>query len=99
MSVVLTIRDVPEEVRDLLAAEARVHGQSLQAYLLGMLRQFAAFSGNRALIREIEADMAAGYGVDETAPDAAEVLARARAERDAGWHTQQGVAGGDRDSA
>jgi plasmid stability protein len=42
MSVSITIRGVPDEVRDELAARAAREGKSLQEYLLGMLRQSAA---------------------------------------------------------
>ncbi|MEQ4209533.1 hypothetical protein [Actinopolymorpha sp. B9G3] len=35
--VALQIRDVPEEVRDVLATQAKIRGQSLQAYLLEMV--------------------------------------------------------------
>jgi plasmid stability protein len=37
MTVALQIRDVPEEYRDVLAAEAAEHGQSMQAYLLDLV--------------------------------------------------------------
>lgn len=37
MSVAVTVRDLPEEVRDELAARARRSGKSLQEYLRGML--------------------------------------------------------------
>ena len=37
MSVAITIRDVPDEVRDELAARAARGGKSLQEYLRGML--------------------------------------------------------------
>lgn len=37
MSVAVTIRDVPAEVRDTLAARAAKAGQSLQEYLRGFL--------------------------------------------------------------
>ena len=42
MSVSITIRGVPDDVRDELAARAARDGKSLQEYLLGMLRQSAA---------------------------------------------------------
>ncbi|HEX5494765.1 MAG TPA: hypothetical protein VFX70_09360 [Mycobacteriales bacterium] len=80
MSVVLTIRDVPDEVRDALAAEAREHGQSLQAFLLGVLRRQAAFDRNRQILAEVERDLSEG-GAGEDAPDPAELLAVARGER------------------
>jgi hypothetical protein len=78
MSVVLTVRDVPEEVRDLLARDARERGQSLQAFLLSVLRRQAAFSRNRQLLAEIEEDLRAGGGARADAPDATELLAQAR---------------------
>lgn len=37
MGVAITVRDVPEDVRDELAARAARAGQSLQEYLRGML--------------------------------------------------------------
>jgi antitoxin FitA len=37
MPVAITVRDVPDEVRDELAARAARAGQSLQEYLRGML--------------------------------------------------------------
>jgi hypothetical protein len=37
MSVALQIRGVPDEVRDLLAAQAASRGQSMQAYLLDVV--------------------------------------------------------------
>lgn len=44
--VALQIRDVPEEVRDVLALSARDHGQSLQAYLLDLVTREARFRQN-----------------------------------------------------
>jgi antitoxin FitA len=42
MAVAITIRDVPDEVRDELAARAARSGQSLQEYLRGMLVESAS---------------------------------------------------------
>ena len=42
MSVAVTIRQVPDEVRDELAARAARAGKSLQEYLLGILVDTAA---------------------------------------------------------
>jgi hypothetical protein len=78
MSVVLTVRDVPEEVRDLLAEEARRRGQSLQAYVLQVLRRQSEFSRNRQLLTEIESELAREGGAGQDAPDAAELLGRER---------------------
>jgi hypothetical protein len=79
MSVVLTIRDVPEDVRDLLAQEAREHGQSLQAFVVSVLHRQAAFSRNRQLLAEIDSELNVGGGAAEDAPDVSDVLDRERA--------------------
>lgn len=42
MPVAITIRNVPEDVRDILAARAARQGRSLQEFLLGELRDAAA---------------------------------------------------------
>ncbi len=42
MSVAITVREVPDEVRDELAARAARAGKSLQEYLRGMLLEAAA---------------------------------------------------------
>lgn len=79
MVTAVTIRDVPEDVRDLLAQQARERGQSLQAYLLGILRRQAQFSRNRELLTEIESELRAeGGGAGPEAPDSWEVLAQVR---------------------
>jgi len=78
---VVTIRDVPEDVKDALAREARERGQSLQSYLLSVLNRQAAFARNRQLLDKIERDLATGGGAGEDAPDAAEALAQARSDR------------------
>jgi antitoxin FitA len=81
MAVVITIRDVPEEVRDLLAQQARERGQSLQAFLVAVLNRQADFCRNRQLLAEISEELDAGVGAGSNAPDAADLLTRARAER------------------
>ncbi len=80
MTVVLTIRDVPEDVRDLLVQQARERGQSLQAFLLSVLNRQADFCRNRQLLAEISLELDSGIGADRDAPDAAELVARARDE-------------------
>lgn len=42
MSVQITIRDVPDAVRDELAARAALHGKSMQEYLRAELERLAA---------------------------------------------------------
>lgn len=81
MTVVLTVRDVPEEVRNLLARQARERGQSLQALLLAVLNRQADFCRNRQILAEISQELDDGDGAAQDAPDAAELVARARAER------------------
>jgi hypothetical protein len=81
MTVVLTVRDVPEDVRDLLASQARERGQSLQGFLLTVLNRQADFGRNRQILAEIGQDLDSGGGADQDAPDAAELIALARAER------------------
>lgn len=81
MTVVLTVRDVPEDVRDLLAEQARERGQSLQGFLLAVLNRQADFGRNRQILAEISQELDSGGGADQDAPDAAELIARARAER------------------
>lgn len=78
---VITIRAVRPEVRDALSREARERGQSLQAYLLGVLERQAAFGRNRSILAEAEADLADGGGAGRDAEDAAVVIERARPER------------------
>jgi len=48
--VALQIRDVPDAVHDALVAQARQRGQSLQAYLLELVRQQAQRGTNVALL-------------------------------------------------
>ena len=54
MSVQITIRNVPLEVRDLLKSRAAAQGQSMQAYLLGELEHIAEFPTNQELMRQVE---------------------------------------------
>jgi len=48
--VALQIRDVPEDVRDALVAQARARGQSLQAYLLELVEAQARRLRNVAVL-------------------------------------------------
>ena len=47
----LTIRDVPDSVKEALARDARDRGQSLQAFLLSVLTRQAAFRQNERLLQ------------------------------------------------
>lgn len=48
--VALQIRDVPEEVRDALAEQAKARGKSLQAYLLELVETQARRLRNTAVL-------------------------------------------------
>lgn len=80
---VLTVRDVPEDVKDALARDARERGQSLQAFVLSVLEREAAFGRNRQLLAEIDRELAEGGGAGADAPDAADLIAEARERRTA----------------
>jgi len=54
MAVALQIRDVPEEIRDQLTAEARARGQSLQGYLLSLVTQEAIRRRNLAILAQFD---------------------------------------------
>ncbi|MBB6172491.1 hypothetical protein HNR23_002551 [Nocardiopsis mwathae] len=85
MSVVLTIRGVPEESRDALMREAREQGKSLQAYLLAVIEQQVKFIGNRQILADIEAELAEGGGAGPDAPDAADLIRASRPDEDMGF--------------
>ncbi len=51
----LQIRDVSDEVREVLAERARERGQSLNMYLREVVIREASFARNRALIDDIVA--------------------------------------------
>lgn len=79
--VALQIRDVPESVRDVLAAKASERGQSLNAYLRDLVLREAAFEDNRALLGEIRRWRTESAST-ATAADTAAALRHARAEQD-----------------
>ncbi len=59
MSTSITIRDVPDETLDELAARAALTGRSLQEYLLGMLLELARQPDTETLLERIRARKAA----------------------------------------
>lgn len=80
--VALQIRDVPDEVRDILAARARSMGQSLQSLLLSLVKDEARRSRNVALLQSMEA-RADGVGDDDPGAGLAALdEARATADKD-----------------
>jgi hypothetical protein len=78
--VALQIRDVPEEIRDVLAAQAKARGQSLQAYLLELVETQARRLRNTAVL-----DRFAGRsdGTRSLPGETTSELAQQRAERGA----------------
>jgi antitoxin FitA len=83
---VLTIRNVPDEVRDLLTRAAKRSGQSLQGFLLSVLEREARFSRN-AELSEMEPVGGGLLSMDEIV----EAVRAARGEA-AGSGDQAGVA-------
>lgn len=60
----IQIKDVPDEVRDILTVEAKRAGESLQAYLLGVLEKEARFARNREIVERTPLP-GADLGMDE----------------------------------
>ncbi|MBD0292216.1 MAG: hypothetical protein ICV70_01410 [Jiangellaceae bacterium] len=82
MPVTLTIREVPEAVRNVLARIARQRGQSLQAFLLYLLEREAAFDRNREVLAEIAQGHRTDPRTDDDLLDIPDVIHQARAARD-----------------
>jgi antitoxin FitA len=77
MSVAITVRDVPDEVRDELAARAARAGKSLQEYLRGMLIDSAV----RPPVADVIARARARVETTGARVDAKSILATRDAER------------------
>jgi plasmid stability protein len=77
MAVAVTIRDVPEEVRDELAARAARAGKSLQEYLRGMLVDSVA----RPPVADVIARARARVDATGSRVSAASILAARDADR------------------
>jgi antitoxin FitA len=83
MPVNILIRDVPDEVRETLAAVARARGQSMQAYLQEVLASQARLSRNMALIDAARATVATDeLARNLTAQGVVELIRRQRQERE-----------------
>ena len=54
MSVQITIRDVPDKVRDELAARAALEGKSMQEFLRGELERIAASPSVAVWLAEVK---------------------------------------------
>ena len=77
MAVAITVRDVPDNVRDELAARAARAHQSLQEYLRSMLIDSAA----RPPVGDVIARARARVGVTGSTVSAASILAARDADR------------------
>ena len=77
MSVAITVRDVPDEVRDELASRAARAGKSLQEYLRGMLIDSAA----RPPVADVIARARARVAATGARVDAESILAGREADR------------------
>lgn len=75
----MQIRNVPDDVRDTLAREARKSGRSLQSLLLEILEREARSARNRAVVRDFVAISGTGTVVELDVP---ELIAREREARD-----------------
>ena len=53
MTVALQIRDVPEDVRDIIAERAKAGGLSMQAYLLAMVQREAKLARNARMFDDL----------------------------------------------
>ncbi len=78
MTSTITIRNVPQSVRDTLAARAAQAGQSLQEYMLGHAKQLARRPTNAEIVERMRRRVAA-TGSDVSSADIAQIV---RAERD-----------------
>lgn len=65
MGVAIQIKDVPEEVRDAIAARAAARGQSTQVYLRALLDREYRAERNRQLLAGLAAHRSLGMGVHE----------------------------------
>ncbi|WP_322761696.1 hypothetical protein [Frankia sp. Cr2] len=76
--VALQIRDVPEEIRDRLAAIALERGQSLQTYLLDIVRDEVRRRDNLAVLERFSRG---SYGTNLALGDIVNTLRAERAAR------------------
>lgn len=77
MSVAITVRNVPDEVRDVLATRAARAGKSLQEYLRGMLVETAS----RPSIEDVIARARARVDATGVQADADSILAARDTDR------------------
>lgn len=75
--VAITIRDIPDDVRNELAARAARSGQSLQEYLRGLL----VATADKPMVRDVIARARTRVNATGTRLDAATILAAIDADR------------------
>lgn len=75
--VAITIRDIPDEVRDELASRAARSGQSLQEYLRGLL----VATADKPTVRDVVARARARVNATGVRLDAGTILAAKDADR------------------
>jgi antitoxin FitA len=78
MPVAIQIKDVPEEVRDAIAARAAARGQSTQVYLRALLER--EFRAERT--RELFENLAAHRSLDLSAEEVVAEIRRGREENE-----------------
>ena len=81
-TVTLSIRHVPKQVRDTLVARAEAQGQSLQEYLLALVRTHAERPTRSEVLARIRSRKTRMRNGGVSAKDAARAIREARLERD-----------------
>jgi hypothetical protein len=76
--VAIQVRDVPDAVREALAAEADARGQSLQVFLSEVLEREARLARNRAWLKRTRDNPISRIAADESSAD---LIRRQRDER------------------
>ena len=69
MAVAIQIKDVPEEVRDAIAARAAARGQSTQVYLRGLLEREFRAERNKHLLESLAAHRTLDMDAQEIVDD------------------------------
>jgi antitoxin FitA len=65
MSVAIQIKDVPEEVRDAIAARAATRGQTTQVYLRALLEREFRAERNKRLLESLAGHRSLDLGAEE----------------------------------
>ena len=65
MAVAIQIKDVPEEVRDAIAARAAARGQSTQVYLRALLEREFRAERNKQLFKRVAEHRSLGLAAED----------------------------------